>query len=72
MESAKASEDVGMLQIQGEPVGLRLRGRPRNKQGQDLLVRLILGKDLLGNVVDNHGTFKVGHGWITAVLLTDE
>ena len=33
---------------------------------------LVVGKDLLGHVVDHHGTFEVGYGWISAVLLSDE
>ena len=33
---------------------------------------LLVGKDLLSHVVDHHGTFEVGHGWIRAVLLPDE
>jgi hypothetical protein len=33
---------------------------------------LLIGKDLLSNVVDHHGTFEVGYGWISAVLLSDE
>ena len=33
---------------------------------------LLVGKDLLSHVVDHHGTFEVGYGWISAVLLSDE
>lgn len=33
---------------------------------------LFVGKDLLSHVVDQHGTFEVGYGWISAVLLSDE
>jgi len=33
---------------------------------------LVVGKDLLGHVVDHHGTFEVGYGWISAVLLSNE
>ncbi len=33
---------------------------------------LLVGKDLLSLVVDHHGTFEVGYGWISAVLLSDE
>lgn len=33
---------------------------------------LLVGEDLLSHVVDHHGTFEVGYGWIGAVLLPDE
>ncbi len=33
---------------------------------------LLVGKNLLSHVVDHHGTFEVGYGWISAVLLSDE
>ena len=33
---------------------------------------LLVGKDLLSHVVDHHGTFEVGYGWVSAVLLSDE
>ena len=33
---------------------------------------LLVGKDLLSHVVDHDGTFEVGYGWISAVLLSDE
>jgi hypothetical protein len=32
---------------------------------------LLVGKDLLSHVVDHHGTFEVGYGRISAVLLSD-
>ncbi len=33
---------------------------------------LLVGEDLLSHVVDHHGTFEVGYGWISAILLSDE
>ncbi len=33
---------------------------------------LLVGEDLLSHVVDHHGTFEVGYGWISAVSLSDE
>ena len=33
---------------------------------------LLVGKDLLSHVVDHHGTFEIGNGWLSAVLLADE
>ena len=33
---------------------------------------LLVSKDLLSHVVDHHGTFEVGYGWNSAVLLSDE
>src|SRR5262245_29375779 len=39
---------------------------------QDGCNLLLVGKDLLRDVVDHYGTFEVGHGWISAVLLADE
>lgn len=45
------------------------RNLPR-RMGADAF--LLVGKDLLSHVVDHHGTFEVGYGWISAVLLPDE
>lgn len=33
---------------------------------------LLVGQDLLSNVVDHHRTFEVGYGSISAVLLSNE
>jgi len=33
---------------------------------------LLVGKNLLGHVVDHHGTFEVAYVWISAVLLSDK
>ena len=33
---------------------------------------LLIGKDLVGYVVNHDGTFEIGYGWISAVLLSDK
>ena len=61
--------------------GMRRRAKPaeacRSMEGLGVIALqdgafLLVGKDLLSHVVDHHGTFEVGYGWISAVLLSDE